>query len=176
MKYFDRIADAEEGFGCSLSFADVFTSASNVVGSTSVYQLAPWLDPEHRVPLKRTTLPVFSTKPAPAPPAEEEPKYGKGEPPPELLNTDRLKHGRRRVLSVIENELGEAAKWRAVTEPLWASHAAEDARAGHHALRVRLAYAKCPSAKANRPSCLPDSRKCVSGLTFAAATSAFAAR
>jgi hypothetical protein len=110
-KYFGRIAETEEGFGRSLSFADVFTSASNVLGSRPVYQLSAWTDPEHRVRLKRTQLPKFGVKPESAR-TREEVKYGQGEPPPELLNADRLKHGQRRVLSVIEAELWEAAKWR----------------------------------------------------------------
>lgn len=113
-KYFERIAVTEEGFGRSLSFADVFTSASNVVGTTPVYELSAWLDEDYQFPLKRTSMPVFGKQPEPVATSEtsEEVKYGAGEPPPELRSTDRLRHEQRRVLSVIETELWDAARWR----------------------------------------------------------------
>jgi hypothetical protein len=110
-KYFERIAVTEEGFGRSLSFADVFTSASNVVGATPVYKLSAWLDESYQFPLKRISMPVFGKQPEPATTAESV-KYGAGEPPPELRSTDRLRHEQRRVLSVIETELWDAARWR----------------------------------------------------------------
>ncbi|MGY4480158.1 hypothetical protein [Bradyrhizobium sp. USDA 3364] len=116
-KYFERIAMTEEGFGRSLAFADVFTSASNVVGATPFYDLSSWLDEQHRFALKRTLMPAFEpeTELAVEP---GEIGYGEGEPPPELRRTDRLKHGQRRVLSVIDMALWEAAKWRGMAVSL----------------------------------------------------------
>ncbi len=110
-KYFERIAVTEEGFGRSLSFADVFTSASNVVGTSPVYDHSAWLDENHQFPLKRTSMPAFGKQPEPAMPPEEV-KYGAGEPPPELRSTDKLRHEQRRILSVIDVELWDAARWR----------------------------------------------------------------
>ncbi|MGY3611074.1 MULTISPECIES: hypothetical protein [unclassified Bradyrhizobium] len=110
-KYFERIAVTEEGLGRSLSFADAFTSASNVVGTTPVYELSAWLDESCQFPLKRASMPPFGKQPEP-PTATEEVKYGEGEPPPELRSTDGLRHEQRRVLSVIETELWDAARWR----------------------------------------------------------------
>lgn len=112
-QYFERVAGTEEGLGRSLAWVDVFTSASNVIGATPVYEFSPWLDETQQFPLTRTSMPVFGIE-AKATTQPQEIKYGQGEPPPELRKTNGLKHGQRRVLSVIDTALWEAAVWRGV--------------------------------------------------------------
>ncbi len=109
-KYFSRIADVEEGFGRSLSFSNVFASASNVVGSNTGYRLSEWLDEESRYPLKRDQVVSFETVAE----QREPKKYGVGEPPDELMQTEGLRHDQRRVLSIIDIEAWDQAKWRGV--------------------------------------------------------------
>jgi hypothetical protein len=116
--YFTRIADIEEGFARSLTFYNVFMSASNLVGSKPICLLPEWLH-EQGFPLRRAEPVRFDA----AVERKEEAKlaYGVGEPPEELLNTERLRHGQRRVLSLIDVELWSAAEWGGVATALYRS-------------------------------------------------------
>ena len=113
-KYFNRIAGVEEGFGRSLAFSDVFTSASDVVGTAPTFELSEWLDEKHHYPLRRRVAVHFRRGSNGEEAILNQPKYGVGEPPEELRNPGRLKHSERRVLSVIETDLWDAANWRGV--------------------------------------------------------------
>src|SRR5208282_2272909 len=82
-KYFGRIAGVEEGFGRSLSFSDIFTSASNVVGNDPIFELSQWMD-DDRYPLKRTHAVSLESSPKAA--KGEAPKFGTGEVPERLMD------------------------------------------------------------------------------------------
>ena len=119
-KYFDRIAVDEEGFGRSLVFSDVFTSASNVVGSNPIFELSEWHDDERTFPLKRTQPVSFDSSNEKE---ESTPRsYGVGEPPEELQDTERLRHSERRVFSIIDIELWNAAKWGGMAVAKYVNH------------------------------------------------------
>lgn len=119
-KYFDRIVKNEEGFGRSLTFSDIFTSASNVVGSSPIFDLSEWYDDERSFPLKRIQPVTFES------PYEDEetitPSFGVGEPPEELRDTKKLRHGERRVFSLINKELWDAAKWCGMAVVIYRSY------------------------------------------------------
>jgi hypothetical protein len=118
--YFDRIAKDEGGFDRSLTFSDVFSSASNVVGSTPIFTIYEWLNNEHTYALQRTEQITFAN-PAPTK-KQDKPSYGSGEPPPELHKTDNLKHSQRRVLSFIDVNLWDTAKWRGAAVAIYEKH------------------------------------------------------
>jgi hypothetical protein len=109
--YFQRIAEIEEGYARSLTFSDVFSSASNVVGSDPISNLSGWLG-EKRYPLLRDSVVIAPSKVKQS--DEHSPQItpvdAKSEPP----DQSRLKHSQRTVLSMIEPDLWDAAGWRGV--------------------------------------------------------------
>jgi hypothetical protein len=103
----------EEGFGRSLTFSDVFTSASNVVGAKPIYEMADWMDEENRYPFQRAEPLCFDL--ALERKRDNKPLiFGGGEPSEEMMNPERLRHDQRRVLSIIETDLWDAARWRGI--------------------------------------------------------------
>lgn len=118
--YLDRITKNEGGFSRSLTFSDVFSAASNVLGNTPVYTIAEWLVTEHEYKLNRTK-PLDLDLPK-KPKRDGKPSYTVGEPPPELLTTDGLKHGQRKVLSYIDNDLWNSAKWSGAAVALFPNY------------------------------------------------------
>lgn len=110
--YMQRIAEIEEGYARSLTFSDVFSSASNVNGNASIFDLSEWLG-KKRYTLLRDSVAITRSREERA-----------DEPPPKISRADskhrppdesRLKHSQRRVLSLIEPEVWNAAGWRGVS-------------------------------------------------------------
>jgi hypothetical protein len=109
--YFERIAEIEEGYARSLTFSDVYSSASNVIGSDSIFDLSGWLG-EKRYLVLRDSVAIMRSKDNPTDdqPRRVVPADARSEPP----DQSRLKHSQRKVLSMIEPVLWDAARWRGV--------------------------------------------------------------
>jgi hypothetical protein len=109
--YFQRIAEIEEGYARSLTFSDVYSSATNVVGGDTVLNLSGWLG-EKRYLLLRDAIAIPQSKDKKSDKAT--PKVspaGATRGPPDQNN---LKHSQRKVISMIEPALWDAAVWRGV--------------------------------------------------------------
>jgi hypothetical protein len=109
--YFQRIAEIEEGYARSLTFSDVFSSASNVIGSDPISNLSGWLSGKRYVLLRDSVAIASKEKKADEHSPQVTPADAKREPP----NQSRLKHSQRKVLSMIEPTLWDAAGWRGVS-------------------------------------------------------------
>jgi hypothetical protein len=110
--YFQRIAEIEEGYARSLTFSDIFSSASNVIGSDPISDLSGWLG-EKRYPLLRDSVAIapFKENMADKHSPQVVPADAKHEPP----DQSRLRHSQRTVLSMIEPDLWDAAGWCGVS-------------------------------------------------------------
>ena len=110
--YFQRITEIEEGYARSLTFSDVFSSASNVIGSDPIFDLSGWLS-EKSYTLLRDTVAIAPSQEKQADEYSPQVTYADAnhEPP----NQSRLKHSQRKVLSMIEPALWDAAGWRGVS-------------------------------------------------------------
>jgi hypothetical protein len=101
------------GISRSFAAAHAFVVAGDVVPEGRGTSIVPWLHKESRFPLlHRKGL-------RPSPPAQggstpKAVKFGEGEPPEEMRNPERLPHGKRRILSVINVDLWDRAGWSGV--------------------------------------------------------------
>ncbi|MGA8613245.1 MAG: hypothetical protein WB760_16395 [Xanthobacteraceae bacterium] len=109
--YFERIAKIEEGYARSLTFSDVYSSASNLIGTDSIFDFSGWLG-EKRYLLLRDSVAITSSKDNTAEGHSRRvaPADARREPP----DQSRLKHSQRKVLSMIEPALWDSAGWRGV--------------------------------------------------------------
>jgi hypothetical protein len=113
--HIERLASEEAVFGRLLSYRAVSTSVKNILGSNAHMFLSDW-KPEKAAkefPLRRTTAwdSGLATKARSETPRPF--KMGEGQPPPELLDADGLKHGDQQVLSLIDVPLWNQANWEA---------------------------------------------------------------
>jgi hypothetical protein len=90
--YLQRIADIEEGYARSLTFSDVYSSASNVFGSDPVFDLSGWLG-EKRYILLRDSLAIKPPRDSGA--DEHSPRFAPADAECELPDQSRLKHSQR---------------------------------------------------------------------------------
>lgn len=116
--YFQRIAEIEEGYARSLTFSDVYSSASNVIGSDPIFDLSGWLG-EKRYPLLRDSVAIGRPKETAD---EHAPQVSPAEATREPPDQSRLKHSQRAVLSMIEPALWDAARWRGVAVLAYADY------------------------------------------------------
>jgi hypothetical protein len=115
--WMDKIAGQERAFCRALMLGDVLTLDRNVFGDNPKLRLTDWLEPEDKVYDRLRSQPWRVAKAAEAAAAagpRKSPKLGSGSPPADLLDWRGLKHTERRILSPIDTELWDRAKWRAV--------------------------------------------------------------
>ena len=111
--YLDRVLGEEEALSRSFVAAHAFVVAGDVVPDGRGTSMVPWLHKESRFPLLRHEVL------RPSPPAQDAPPprtvtFGKGDPPEEMRNPERIPHGERRIFSVINVDLWDRAGWRGV--------------------------------------------------------------
>jgi hypothetical protein len=108
----------ERAFGRALLIASVRTMMGNILGSSPKIRISDWKPAKtegKQYPLLRKerwncSTPVEEGKTERKP--EEEPvTWGKGEPPPELFDMERLKHRDVKVFSLINIDLWNKAGW-----------------------------------------------------------------
>ncbi|MCG6558278.1 hypothetical protein MB818_08710 [Ruegeria sp. 1NDH52C] len=115
--FLDRIAGQEEGFNRALIFSDMVTTATNVFSNPSEETLEEFVAKAQ--PIEDTVSASFKAKlqsvVEASKPSEESDEDGfnpgKGEPPPDLVDFDRLSHRQRRVLSPINLKKWDKAGW-----------------------------------------------------------------
>jgi hypothetical protein len=104
-------AGGERAFSRALLLGDAWGLARNVFGETPKVRLADWIeavDPNFDC-LREESGGQRPTDDA----AHRHPlKWGSGEPPNELLDSSRLKHSDRQILSPIVGRLWDEARWR----------------------------------------------------------------
>ena len=115
--YAGQLFGAEAGLGRAFSFSETSIPVSNILGVSPKFHLSDWEAKAkgERFPLKRNTPWDHGLKRAPEKSeADQKPlQFGEGDPPPELLDVDKLKHKDRRVISLINIPLWDKADWQA---------------------------------------------------------------
>jgi len=115
--YFENLAKNEHAFERALNFSDIRTTIHNILGQSPKFRLSDWDDTKT---IKRFSVnrnePLFdnineinktNTR------KHTQPKLGKGEPPQELFDTNKMKHKDRKILSLINIPLWDKAGWKA---------------------------------------------------------------
>lgn len=117
--YIAQIVGDERGYERSINNAHIATLMTNIMGSAPKLRLSDWrkgfdgeLFPPARAAMWNADCPSTGEPDSKAPASE--PVFGTGEPPPELLDMERGKHGDRRVHSLIDIPLWNKARWNAV--------------------------------------------------------------
>lgn len=99
----------EQAIDRAINFTSSLVVAGNILGDDPKTTLESWKG-TNDYPVKRESL--WSTSIPPKPAAEKRaPKYGKGEPPAELQDWERLKHSDIETESLIRLALWDRAKW-----------------------------------------------------------------
>lgn len=112
--WMEKIAGQERAFSRALIFGDVLTLGRNVFNGDQRIRLADWIEPEDKAykilrdqPWRKPKVKnISSDDPSKA-------QTGVGPPPSELFDKSNLKHTERKVLSPIDVELWNRAKWHA---------------------------------------------------------------
>ncbi len=104
-----KVADEERGFARALAFSDMLTINGNVFGSRPPIRISDHFVAEARefAPLRLTPL----LAELPRSESGEPTKFGKGDPPREFTEPDKLRHTDRSVLSPIQMDLWNKANW-----------------------------------------------------------------
>lgn len=105
-----RVAGEERAFSRALALGDTLTLNRNIFGAKPLIRVQDYIPAD-----AREVVPAATTQKPSHPPvtAAKEMKFGWGEPPSELTDTERRKHTDRRVLSPIDIETWNRARWRA---------------------------------------------------------------
>jgi SEC-C motif len=113
-KFFEALIRDERGFGRALLITNVKTIIANTLGDKPKFRTSDW---EGKQP-QSEGFPLIRTEPwIPTPAGRERTDEreawtpGKGDPPAALLDTGHLKHGDRKIFSLIENELWNRVGW-----------------------------------------------------------------
>lgn len=112
--WLDKIAGQERAFSRALILGDALTLDRNIFGEQFKFQLADWIDDNDKVYERLRPRPWRDTKVADTvafPDSGHPLKFGSGPPPPDLVDTSRLKHTDRHIGSPIDIELWDRAKW-----------------------------------------------------------------
>jgi len=108
--YFKQLVEEENVFGRSLIFSDVVTVSNNVFGSLEWISLSDWsksvAQDAYTIERKKQWKPSKLKEQK-----KETLKYGKDEPPEQILSQNNLRHGDRKILSVIDIPKWNTAKW-----------------------------------------------------------------
>lgn len=113
--WMDKIGGQERAFSRALMLGDALTLDRNVFSDEPHLRLADWLEPEDKVYDRLRARPWRAAKASEAAAAaspSEPPKPGSGPPPADLIDRSRLKHTERRIMSPIDTNLWDRAKWR----------------------------------------------------------------
>ena len=103
----------EQVFGRALLISGIETFIENILGKNPKLRLTDWNDNSNQTfPLKRESQWRPRLPEIPANPEKRKPLLlGSGDPPKELFDVDRMKHGDRKVLSLINIDLWNKAGW-----------------------------------------------------------------
>lgn len=115
--FLETVAGEEEGLPRALMFADVFISASNLFDDCKSPSLSDWYQDDKEYDIVADppcNLALQSIMALRSQKGKEEKKFGEGEPPEELLDTTALRHGKQRILSMVDIELWGKAQWDGV--------------------------------------------------------------
>lgn len=118
--FLERIAGQEEGFNRALIFSDMVTTATNVFSNPSEETLEEFI--AEAQPVEETVSAGFKAKLQSVVDASKPSEVidddgfipGEGEPPPDLVDLDRLSHRQRRILSPINLKKWDKAGWKGV--------------------------------------------------------------
>ncbi len=112
--WLEKIVGQERGFSRALAFGDALTLDTSVFGETARVRLTDWLKPDAQDYAVLRDGPWREVKPSSPDRPMESPQFASGPPPPDMMDTERLKHTDRRVLSPIDVPLWDQAKWRGI--------------------------------------------------------------
>ena len=112
--WLEKIGGQERGFSRALAFGDTLTLDTSVFGETAWVRLTDWLEPDTQDYAVLRDGPWRGVKPSSPDRPMKPPKFASGPPPADMMDTERLKHTDRRVLSPIDTPLWEQAKWRGI--------------------------------------------------------------
>jgi hypothetical protein len=115
--YMTELMGEERAFERSINTAHVQTIISNIMGHQPKLRLADWKRdlPVELFPLQRDVPWNSGLGPLDEEEREDdrEVAFGKGEPPPELLNWENSRHSEIEVSALIDDPLWNRARWRA---------------------------------------------------------------
>lgn len=111
--WLERVAGDERAFARAVLLGDALTIGRNAFGREPAVRLSDWFEPDDKVyecmrtrPWRIKALPTSTAQSSTAPP-----KFGEGEPPPEMFDNSRKKHTDRQVLSPIDIPAWNRASW-----------------------------------------------------------------
>ena len=110
--WIEKVAGQERGFSRALTFGDALTLDISVFGETARVRLTDWLEPDAQDYAVLRDGPWREVKPSSPDRPMKSPKFASGPPPADMMDTERLKHTDRRVLSPIDTPLWDRAGWR----------------------------------------------------------------
>ena len=121
-QYIEKMAAEERIFSRSLLFSDILTLSQNVFGGLAWSNITSWPrteDPVHPVVRTHQWKPKqFGTDKNDSKKFE----FGEGEPPEEILNRQTQKHSEQKVLSILNMQLWDKARWGGVFFQLSPKH------------------------------------------------------
>lgn len=110
-KHIERLAEEEDVFGRSTLFSDLMTLSENVFGSLDWLDVEKLVDDISKEPYdvirRRQWVPERKARAA-----QEDLKPGTGDAPEHIADTEGLRHGERKVLSLINVPIWDRATWR----------------------------------------------------------------
>jgi hypothetical protein len=117
--YIDRIMGQERALSRALDFSEVSITLQNILGDMRGLRLADWTEESElrKFPLRRSEKwcaeEDLRSRNETVKANGKELRLGSGEPPPELLDTNHLKHRDMQILSLIDVPLWNRARWSA---------------------------------------------------------------
>ena len=110
--WLEQVGGRESGFSRALTLGDTLILNRNIFGETPQMRLTDWIDQEGQSYVVLRDRPWRAEKASSAGGSMEPPKFGKGSPPADLTDKEKLKHTDRRILSPIDAPLWDRAQWR----------------------------------------------------------------
>jgi hypothetical protein len=119
--YAQRVFGEELGLARAVNFTESSTAIRNILGHNPKFRLSDWNNEQNprAFMVRRESRWHEGLLQSEKGENGEEPAYGVGDPPKELLDRSVIKHTERKVLSLINMPLWDKAKWLA-TLYLWA--------------------------------------------------------
>ncbi len=114
LKFLEGLIKDERGLGRALLITDIKTMVGNVLGDSPKFRISDWdvkRSERESFPLLRKEAWNHTTARDVKDREARAVNPGKGDPPPELFETERLKHGDRRVFSLINLDLWDKTGW-----------------------------------------------------------------
>ena len=110
--WLEQVGGQEKGFSRALTLGDTLILNRNIFGETPQMRLTDWMDQDDKSYVVVRDRPWRVEKTADVSNSMEPPKFGKGSPPADLIDKEKLKHTDRRILSPIDAPLWDRAQWR----------------------------------------------------------------